>query len=637
MKKYRNYLLLFSIFFVPTLVNASTGNNNFPLLIVLGMEIFNTIFWSWFVLKPLSRIVSKTDNKKTFWKFFLLRVAILIFFDFLDPSLAMIDFVGLFIGIFIVMPMVPTATNKISDNTDVTDSSSKNIKNDVVPPLGKCPKCGAELNQTSKYCSNCGESVLVEQKSIVKPSDFAPMFSSDDDTLLELFIKSELVKLGVENDSRYMPGELLKRKKILTIIFSILVYVYISLIFFHFPTMTYLVGLIILIVLYKFTNGYNLLNYLKKEIKARPSEKISNIVMNVKASFVFDNFKTLRIICFVIAIIIPLLIFKDPRIMYEKTDGGYAVRFYTFGLTNNKTATIPKTYKNENVVSLRGNTFSNMPFLEKVNLPNTITEIRGQAFKNDGNLYEVTIPNKLKYLGGGAFSNCTSLKDVSLPDTLTYMGGETFLNATSLTVVKLPKNISEIRGSTFEGCNSLESITIPDSVRRIGGHAFYGNSSLKEVNITENSNLKEIGSSAFRNCSMLYEITIPMDIYVNERAFKESPTIVRHFGEINYENIIDQSKYQYDLFETFHNYQEFKFDDNLINSRIYNTSLKLENINVVNGYNEFAFRYIDTSGDVLFTLTKDNPYKEVNENLVVATRDNSAFTSDIISLYIYYN
>ena len=102
--------------------------------------------------------------------------------------------------------------------------------------------------------------------------------------------------------------------------------------------------------------------------------------MNVKASFVFDNFKTLRIICFVIAIIIPLLIFKDPRIMYEKTDGGYAVRFYTFGLTNNKTATIPKTYKNENVVSLRGNTFSNMPFLEKVNLPNTITEIRGTSF-----------------------------------------------------------------------------------------------------------------------------------------------------------------------------------------------------------------------------------------------------------------
>lgn len=388
MKKYRNYLLLFSIVFSPTLVNASAGNDNFPLLIVVVAEFFNTIFWSCLVFKPLSRIVSKTDSKKTFWKLFLLRIAILILLDFLDSSFATVDFVGLFIVAFMVMPMIPIITNKASNNTDVTDSNSKEIKNDVVLPLGKCTKCGAELNQKSKYCSNCGTAVVVEQKSIAKPSDFDPMFSNNDDTLLELFIKNELVKLGVENDSRYMPGELLKRKNILMIIFSILVCVYISLIFFHFPIMTYLVGLIILIILYKFTNGYNLLNYLKKEIKARPSEKISNIVMNVKASFVFDNFKTLRIICFVIAIIIPLLVFKDPRIMYEKTEGGYAVRFYTFGLTNNKTATIPKTYKNENVVSLRGNTFSNMPFLEKVSLPNTITEIRGQAFKNDGNLYE---------------------------------------------------------------------------------------------------------------------------------------------------------------------------------------------------------------------------------------------------------
>ena len=34
------------------------------------------------------------------------------------------------------------------------------------------------------------------------------------------------------------------------------------------------------------------------------------------------------------------------------------------------------------VVGLRGNTFSNMPFLTEVSLPDSITEIRGQAFKN---------------------------------------------------------------------------------------------------------------------------------------------------------------------------------------------------------------------------------------------------------------
>ena len=34
----------------------------------------------------------------------------------------------------------------------------------------------------------------------------------------------------------------------------------------------------------------------------------------------------------------------------------------------------------------------------------------------------------------------------------------------------------------------------------------------------------EIGSSAFRNCYKLNEIYLPRNAYVNERAFKNSPT-----------------------------------------------------------------------------------------------------------------
>ena len=69
---------------------------------------------------------------------------------------------------------------------------------------------------------------------------------------------------------------------------------------------------------------------------------------------------------------------------------------------------------------------------------------------------------------------------------------------------------------------------------RIGGHAFYGNSSLSKVSISENSKLQEIGSSAFRQCSRLYNINIPSGTYVNERAFKESPTVVNRYN--NYQN-----------------------------------------------------------------------------------------------------
>ena len=275
---------------------------------------------------------------------------------------------------------------------------------------------------------------------------------------------------------------------------------------------------------------------MKKQLKARPGEKVSNIVMNIKNTFITDNSKGAFVISMVVAIVLPLIIFSSPRILYEKVDGGYAVRYYIFGLTNFKTAIIPETYKNEKVVSLRGNTFSNMPFLESVSLPDSIIEIRGQAFKNCYKLTEVNIPKQLEYLGGGAFYNAKSIKRVELPDTLTYLGGESFYGAKSLEYVKLPNNLTEIRGDSFEYCTSLKSIVIPDNVTRIGGHAFYGDSSLSEVSISENSKLSEIGSSAFRQCSSLYNITIPSGTYVNERAFKESPTTINRFGYDSYNN-----------------------------------------------------------------------------------------------------
>lgn len=399
----------------------------------------------------------------------------------------------------------------------------------------KCLKCGSIIRSGAKFCTNCGSQVVTSlnniNKVIVKSSDFPLIYNNSDDSILEYFLSLELKKAAIDEKTSLIPENLLKRKNVFNIIFSILLFIYISLIFFHFPIYTYIIGAILLIIFYFKTNKYNFMEFLKKEVKARPSEKFSNIVMSTKLLLVEDTSKKTKPLMIISAIAISCLVFLTPHVMYEKMENGYAVRFYTFGLTNYKTAEIPSTYRGENVVSLRGNTFSNMPYLEKVTLPDTIVEIRGQAFKNCKKLREVNMPKKLEYLGGGAFYNAISLESIEFPDTLTYMGGETFYNAYSLKSVRLSENLSEIRGDTFEYCYALTSITIPDSVTRIGGHAFYGDSNLSEVNISENSSLKEIGSSAFRLCDNLYEIYIPSGTEVNERAFKESPTEVKRYGE----------------------------------------------------------------------------------------------------------
>ena len=341
---------------------------------------------------------------------------------------------------------------------------------------------------------------------IVHAEDFDPLFAMPEEDCVEGFIKREMQRAGITEEQNLIPEDMLRRKNILNAVLAVLLFVYISLFFFHFPMKTYVIGLIILVVYAFLTSRYQLIKYLKKEIRSRSQEKISNIVMNVKASMVPDYSKKLKWALMAVAVAGSLLLFSKPRIFYEQADDGYYVRFYVYGLTNMTTATIPDTYQGEKVVGLRGNTFSNMPFLSEVTLPDSITEIRGQAFKN-----------------------CRSLERVTLPKNLTYLGGEAFYRCSSLEEVNLPAGLTEIRGNTFEECSSLLRIEIPDNVTRIGGHAFYGNTSLEEVVISPDSKLQQIGSSAFRCCDSLREITLPRGVSVNERAFKETPVRIDYY------------------------------------------------------------------------------------------------------------
>ena len=341
---------------------------------------------------------------------------------------------------------------------------------------------------------------------IVHAEDFDPLFAMPEEDCVEGFIKREMQRAGITEEQNLIPEDMLRRKNILNAILAVLLFVYISLFFFHFPMKTYVIGLLILVVYAFLASRYQLIKYLKKEIRSRSQEKISNIVMNVKASMVPDYSKKLKWALIAVAVAGSLLLFSKPRIFYEQADDGYYVRFYVYGLTNMTTATIPDTYQGEKVVGLRGNTFSNMPFLSEVTLPDSITEIRGQAFKN-----------------------CRSLERVTLPEHLTYLGGEAFYHCSSLEEVNLPAGLTEIRGNTFEECSSLLRIEIPDNVTRIGGHAFYGNTSLEEVVISPDSKLQQIGSSAFRRCDSLREITLPRGVSVNERAFKETPVRIDYY------------------------------------------------------------------------------------------------------------
>ena len=363
----------------------------------------------------------------------------------------------------------------------------------------------------------------------VDPATFTPADIDysimDENAFINNIIDEELKKNNIPQDITISGIE--KRRRTSYIILSVAVFIATSLVFFH-MSLLFIIGLVVAgLILFKILTNLNLKKYLIKQIKARPDENFSNVI----TSSIQDKVEKKNYMIFIfIAILLPMAIFFKPHIFYEKADGGYYVRFYTMGLSNMTSATIPEEHNGQKVIGLRGNTFSNMFFLNKVTLPNTIIEIRGSAFENCMNLKAINLPENLQDLGGSAFKG-SGIESIVLPDTLAELRGETFKDCRYLRSVKLPNNIPEIRGNTFENCVSLQSITIPDSVTRIGGHAFYNNKSLTTVTINKTSKLNEIGSSAFRLCDSLTTITIPANTYVNERAFKESPTVVNHFDD----------------------------------------------------------------------------------------------------------
>ena len=502
-----------------------------------------------------------------------------------------------------------------------------------------CPKCNNNVLQSSKFCPNCGNKFPL---MFVKINNFDVIYNNKDNKMLELYIQRELSKLNIDSKSKKIPYDSLKQVQFLNIAILVLIFLFVCLIFFHFPIYTYIIGLIILFFCNKKRRKYNLNAALAKEIKERPNEKMKNIIFNKCNNLTTDPLRGLYPIGLIAAILLPMVIFFNPHIMYEKVASGYAVRFYTFGLTNFKTATIPETYKGEPVVSMRGNAFSNMFFLKAVTLPDSIVEIRGQAFKNDYLLEEVKLPGKLEYLGGGSFYNCASLTHVSLPDSITYIGGEVFYKAKNLKEITLPSKIQEIRGDSFAYCSSLEKIEIPDSVERIGGHAFYYATSLSSVKFTKNSRLREIGSSAFRNCSSLNKIFLPYNVSVNERAFKNSPTIIKNIDDVDFSNLFDESKFKQ---WTLKNAPYNETSDISLYGAVNipkEGKITVKKIKVDDEYRKFDIVFENSDGKVSFTLDRFHPYYEVNNDLIITIKyesdyNNTSYEETGKSVYYYYN
>jgi hypothetical protein len=81
---------------------------------------------------------------------------------------------------------------------------------------------------------NFNTPTLIPGKILVKPENFDSVYSLSEDKMLESIINSELNKLSVNDINSLVPDYIVRRKEILNYILSILIFVFVSSIFFHF-------------------------------------------------------------------------------------------------------------------------------------------------------------------------------------------------------------------------------------------------------------------------------------------------------------------------------------------------------------------------------------------------------------------
>ncbi len=526
MKKINKYFILsFILLFVPITVFAKTLVNQELLFYSIISEIISTIIITFFAFRPLYNFIYDDDTKTSIKYLFLLRILIIVVLNFASSVIcAIADLI-----FTLLLSIVVSITNcreklkikkylkkNIFNNPlakNVLDSISKyeDIKIDKFLDINiECPKCGKNLTIKDNFCTSCS----------MAQYSFKVGYNNSNEAFINYFINRELENNNISN--KMILSEMKVYKNILYVVFSVLLFIYVSSIFFHLPILFYLIGLCFLVVFYIKICRYNLINYLKKVFRMRSSECFSDLILEIKNKLVEDKSYIYKFSGVVCAFTLSFIIFSSPHIIYEKVSGGYAIKNYTFSVFSFDKVTIPKTYRGRKVIKISKNSFSNMYFLKEVNIPNNVLSIDKYAFKNCLSLKDIHLSNKIKYIGEGVFYNNISLKTVSLPSSLTFLGSGAFHNARNLVSIELSPNLSVISDRTFEYCKSLEFISIPDKVSVIGKYAFYRTKNLSEVNFSDNSELTYISDYSFSDSIEFYNVSFPEGMDVNPYAFQDT-------------------------------------------------------------------------------------------------------------------
>ena len=218
MKKKVSFFMIFLLLvLIPSFAFASTGNSesDFSIGTAIGIEVFVSIHMSVFVLIPLAKMMSEENWKNVFIVMFVIRAVVLLFFDFfVTPFIFMVDFIAIFIGAFIVVPILTVITEKL-----IKSKRKQNVKN-----IEK--KVNTFKKRTVPYN-------ITEQKDDSPIVTMNPTYLQNERAILRDFVKDRINK-RVDDIKELSTAEVNNSKGMVNLVFGLLTFIYTLLYFFNF-------------------------------------------------------------------------------------------------------------------------------------------------------------------------------------------------------------------------------------------------------------------------------------------------------------------------------------------------------------------------------------------------------------------
>ena len=134
----------------------------------------------------------------------------------------MVDFFAVFVGAFIVTPI------SIKKGIRITKGSERSGA-----PSDAQTSAPSDTQSEKTIFASAEQS---SEKKAVHAADFDPLFAMPEEKCVEAFIKREMQRAQIAEEQDLIPEDMLRRKNILNLIFAVLLFVYVSLFFFHFPS-----------------------------------------------------------------------------------------------------------------------------------------------------------------------------------------------------------------------------------------------------------------------------------------------------------------------------------------------------------------------------------------------------------------